>query len=622
MKDHSCSLRPANTPEENDKMQVISLNHLAYILRFEQPRQALWLAQTAEAISRRHNDELNLRHSLIIIGVCQNQLREDLEAANHALLEAVLLCEQANDQRLLAEALTERGDTLGLLHEGEESIEFLIRALALHRHFNVKEWQVRTLRILGGVYVDLGRYGEALHTLLAALQLAEDLGFEWLDTFFSTTGMVERSMLFNLIGIVYSNMNEFAKAIEYYQETLHSAREKKPALAAKALYNIGIAYEELQNYPAALEAYKKGIAAETEAGTSRHDFVLLSGIGRMYLVMGQYEAAKTALSQVIEGLEGNPAHISFYADALHALGRVHFAQEAYGDALACFHRVEALHKATNRALGQFSWVHQDLYQVYKAIGDYEKALYHHECYHQMISTHQEQAAAEKIRSLMVQFDTEYALKQRELYYQHSMELERQIAERKDAEAKLAKAKEELERKNDELDRLSRLDPLTGLANRRHLDQVLAESLDEARQVGSLLSVMICDIDNFKEINDWFSHATGDEVLKIVAHLLQQHLQPQDTVARYGGEEFVVVFPGKGLQAAIVQAGYLLTAVRNYAWSALHPTLHVTLSAGVAQYTDQADHEKLLHRADRELYRAKWNGKNRLYPLQPSPAVNQ
>ena len=123
--------------------------------------------------------------------------------------------------------------------------------------------------------------------------------------------------------------------------------------------------------------------------------------------------------------------------------------------------------------------------------------------------------------------------------------------------------------------------------------------------------MMSDIDFFKRINDTFSHATGDEVLKILAKLFGENTRENDLVARYGGEEFAVVFPETPLERAVEAAEKIRRTVEIYPWEHVHPDLKVTVSIGVASGTAFENADKFLDAADRELYEAKHSGKNRV-----------
>jgi diguanylate cyclase (GGDEF)-like protein len=165
-----------------------------------------------------------------------------------------------------------------------------------------------------------------------------------------------------------------------------------------------------------------------------------------------------------------------------------------------------------------------------------------------------------------------------------------------------------------LEELSRRDPLTGLPNRRHFDDVKETELRRARRSGQPLSVLLCDVDFFKRYNDTYGHAMGDKCLKLVAHVLQDGFHRSGELpARIGGEEFAVLLPGLDAASAREQAERVREAVAAqgipHTGSEVAP--QVTLSIGVAQFEPQSmeSFDALLHRADEALYRAKARGRN-------------
>ncbi len=147
------------------------------------------------------------------------------------------------------------------------------------------------------------------------------------------------------------------------------------------------------------------------------------------------------------------------------------------------------------------------------------------------------------------------------------------------------------------------DPLTGVRNRRGLDQVLGLQMQVLDRYGSRFSMLLLDIDHFKEINDRQGHLTGDRALKALATALQQEARAVDSVARYGGDEFAVVMPQTGLQGAITMA--------NRIRARIHQELSFTVSIGVAAAEKGDALEALFLRVDSALYAAKNEGRNRV-----------
>ena len=163
----------------------------------------------------------------------------------------------------------------------------------------------------------------------------------------------------------------------------------------------------------------------------------------------------------------------------------------------------------------------------------------------------------------------------------------------------------------QLKELSIRDALTGLYNRRHFDESVRQMFEQSRREGQDLTLVLADIDWFKRINDQYSHAVGDEVLRRVAALLERQLGAARLLARYGGEEFVMALPGTPLQEAAAVCEQLRASVAAQDWSALAPRLQVSLSMGLAADPAAPSASALLEQADVQLYRAKDAGRNRV-----------
>jgi diguanylate cyclase (GGDEF)-like protein len=163
----------------------------------------------------------------------------------------------------------------------------------------------------------------------------------------------------------------------------------------------------------------------------------------------------------------------------------------------------------------------------------------------------------------------------------------------------------------ELERLATLDNLTGLFNRRYADSWLGQQVELVSRHPQPFTVALADIDYFKQINDHHSHATGDEVLRRVAAILQARCRASDVVARYGGEEFLFCFPNTGINEASALCETLRAAVAAADWAGLGLARAVTISFGLATVREGATLESLLREADEHLYVAKNTGRNRV-----------
>ncbi|MES2877991.1 MAG: GGDEF domain-containing protein [Pseudomonadota bacterium] len=168
---------------------------------------------------------------------------------------------------------------------------------------------------------------------------------------------------------------------------------------------------------------------------------------------------------------------------------------------------------------------------------------------------------------------------------------------------------------DNLCELSLKDPLTGLANRRHFRNVLSREIDAVARSGDSALLLMLDIDHFKKVNDTYGHMAGDRVLQAIAHCLASCVRPRDTVARYGGEEFAAILPNCPPSFGKIVAERIRETVENLAIS-VSPVLNiqVTMSIGGAYAPEWVRSTTALwtDRADIQLYRAKSDGRNRVY----------
>ncbi|MDE8345301.1 MAG: sensor domain-containing diguanylate cyclase [Acidocella sp.] len=151
------------------------------------------------------------------------------------------------------------------------------------------------------------------------------------------------------------------------------------------------------------------------------------------------------------------------------------------------------------------------------------------------------------------------------------------------------------------------DALTGVPNRRAYDQKLAEEISRTRRTGTALSLLIVDVDMFKQYNDTFGHPAGDTALQSVARVLLSSLRPYDFLARYGGEEFAIILPSTDIADALVVA----ERVRRLVADSEFPHRKFTVSVGVARLAADGDHKALVQAADNGLYRAKTSGRNKV-----------
>lgn len=173
---------------------------------------------------------------------------------------------------------------------------------------------------------------------------------------------------------------------------------------------------------------------------------------------------------------------------------------------------------------------------------------------------------------------------------------------------IAKTHKSLALKSQELETLSITDRLTGIYNRMKLEEVLANEHIRVQRTGQPFTIILLDVDLFKDVNDTFGHQVGDAVLRELAELLQANIRQTDTVGRWGGEEFMIVCPETDREGGVILAENLRQ--KTSAGIMAH-SKHVTCSFGVAEYSAGEGENLLVARVDKALYKAKNKGRNRV-----------
>lgn len=502
------------------------------------------------------------------------------------------------DAELLARARWARGVALVYGAEFAASLQELQRALdgvppAASR------LRITLLRALSVANEQLGALDAALDWALQATEAArlEDDEALLADALIS-------------MAVAQSRCGDAAKGQELNLEALAIYRRRGNSdMCASALNNIGIDLKNLGRYAQAVQHQQEAMALARAAGNLVAAAVVACNMGETLTLMGRHEEALAELMPAT-ALLADCGYRSAEINARIVLGQVLDQLGQPEPALAQLEQAIELTQQTGER-NHLARGHLVLSDLHKRAGRPELALVHLEAHHKAERAQFNQESDRKLRALQVQYGLATARREAEF---HRL-----------AHAKLAAAHAELQALNDSLttalaeksillrqvETLSRTDALTGLANRRHLDEQLQSEFIRAQRLGHELTLAMCDLDNFKRINDRLGHGVGDAVLRAVGRLLRQLCREIDIVARYGGEEFCVVF----IEADLAQAGSACEALRRaveaHDWASVHPELDVTLSIGLASAARLGGHEALLSAADAQLYDAKRQGKNRV-----------
>ena len=321
----------------------------------------------------------------------------------------------------------------------------------------------------------------------------------------------------------------------------------------------------------------------------------LDELGRAYIGTGKLKKADQVLKQsfTIKRDIGDPKG---HAQTCLLLSDVLFKEKDYAKATSILH--ESLFQMERSGVKiEVYKLHHALAKAYKLSGQYYEAMIHMESFSEIKEEVFNQASDQRQQALRVRHEVSQAENEREIFRLKSVEL--------------SSMNEELQRLTIELDKQAHEDPLTGLYNRRYFDKEIEREINRARRFSGKMSVMICDIDNFKKVNDTFSHQVGDEVLIRVSCILRDHIRNVDTVARYGGEEFVILFPEITSEESFSICDRLREMVACAPWKDIHPDLKITLSMGICDDVSLLDCDAMLDAADKKLYEAKQNGKNQV-----------
>ena len=177
--------------------------------------------------------------------------------------------------------------------------------------------------------------------------------------------------------------------------------------------------------------------------------------------------------------------------------------------------------------------------------------------------------------------------------------------------KFNQAEEKLKAINDNLEKMANLDTLTGLSNRRHMNEYLAALVSEYSKNNKTFTVAIGDVDFFKKVNDTYGHEAGDYVLTTLSSLFQEHMKGQGHVARWGGEEFLFVFENANIDKAYTSLNSLRKIIESTTMNFKECSFNVTMTYGMEEYNDRIGIEASINKADSKLYTGKTTGRNKV-----------
>jgi diguanylate cyclase (GGDEF)-like protein len=480
-------------------------------------------------------------------------------------------------------------------------------ALALYQALADPHGEVETLNVLCMVYNDLGLHREALEMAVRALRLARAVQDRRLECW-----------ALNRVGASYEYLDDPRLALQYVQQSLDAARalprhdeELFGALNNLAGGELKVARQHMRQ--GEFEAAESMLVQAREHAREALELARRSGnTHRETLALGN-------LSKVA-GLGPDRLQAQALLEQYQALARRHGYQRQALSAdydMAELLRQDGRHALAALRLEQLLTdvdaddgalrlaIEHALYDSYKALGRYEQALAHLERHAALERSQLRQQAEAQARVLLARLEIDQA-RIETASARIDAELQRLRARELEAEQNALRAHAEA------LGRAAREDALTGLQNRRAIDEALPRLIDRSRTGHGLLAVAMADLDHFKQINDRHGHGVGDEVLVRLAQLLRGNTRGADLLARVGGEEFIIVFGNTPIERAHDVCERLRQAVAHFPWSDLAPGLEVTVSVGLVAGAPGDAQQALIGRADAALYEAKRRGRNRVH----------
>jgi diguanylate cyclase len=461
----------------------------------------------------------------------------------------------------------------------------------------------RALTIIGACHVARNDFLAALRALLEARAALDGGPAADLAVALSEAGHVDATL-----GDPAAGIEQLTEAHRLYEQIGDRAGR------ADVLNRIGIVFFGHGDLDEAQDAYERSLALRTSTDDPLAVAGLRNNLAKVMTARGEHDAALVHLEGARAGFADAHEPLGV-AMTVHNVAEVHAARGAHDVAARLLEEAIAGYDATGHVYGACE-ARTRLGAVRGHLGDLVTARKLLERAHDDAErVGLGRACADAAEHLADVLELEGRAAEALGWLRHLRTVERQLFD--DASERRLRALQ-VHLQVDRYARASVTDALTGLLNRRGLEGALADRIARAHDEGGDLALLLLDLDDFKRVNDDFSHSVGDEVLRSVAGVLREATRPTDVCARFGGEEFVVVLPGCDRERGARVARELVRRVRGHRWSKIAEDLSVTTSVGVATLTEVGDAAGLLDAADRALYAAKHAGKDRVRGGQVAP----
>lgn len=516
------------------------------------------------------------------------ELATDVQYAEYAYLEA-------RNQTL-------SGDLEGALAKIEDLLE----------HDLTPRQRVRTYRLAANVAVLARRFEATFSYLREGLQLLGESDHE-----------LYSDGLYSLASYVYAQVGEVERGLEFAELAMEQARNHDNLRdVCYAEQRFAFLHKVDGNIDDARSRYRNAVADCLEAGDALSAAVSQSGLADLLRRAGEYDAAEEQFERAFERLEqveyqsGLAEASLYYARLEFARGRPERVVELLEPAVEQFR--------TDQTWDYLAEAHRMLGDIARERGDYPRALNHYEARMDAREKHLDMERARRIAFLEVDFDMQHTEQQLALLREQARvnELENQTRRQQRMLSTVAYVVtgflvvililllRHATRERRRYQGLSHLDGLTGVSNHTRFFEIAGQALARAREEGRPFTLILADIDHFKQVNDRYGHLAGDEVLRRVGARLRECFAQHGSVGRIGGEEFAIALPGMRPNEVGAPLDRLRESLRSV--RAEDMRIPVTMSFGVAAPGSPGEAlNEIRERADRGLYQAKNAGRDRV-----------
>ncbi|MGB8214389.1 MAG: diguanylate cyclase [Anaerolineales bacterium] len=456
------------------------------------------------------------------------------------------------------------------LSQQEQALPIALRADQLAQQIGDKYLIGSIQSLLGRIYWHIDDYATSMDYYLNALKLVQTEGHPDLEI-----------SLINGLGLVQYGLENYSESLGYFKACLEKAGEEDLNGQADADNNIAYVLHMLGRDGEAVEYAAAALTLFNQIGNYVGKLHTLHSLGAIHLALRDHEQAMAYLQEGLELSRQNNSQLlelTFVSEISHIHQIEGNLDQAEEELLRTLQIAEKINSLTNISL-----IHERLTGIYKERQDYQSALEHFEAFHAAYKKIFNEKSDRRIKNLEILNQVESARKQAELYRE-----------------------------------LAGTDSLTNLVNRRQFLEIAEAAAQRVKSDKDQLSIIMLDIDHFKNVNDQYGHKAGDEVLSAVAASIKQSLRRGDIAGRYGGDEFVVLVSSASSGQCFKIAERIRQAVAQQKNSIGQAVVQVTVSLGLAWTNPDRMFplDVLINYADQALYSAKRQGRDRMVAWTP------